>query len=56
MIFDATPPDPLPLVLDEALSSWLIRHAQFYGIAPSTFSRRVGIDMLTLARIDRRLD
>lgn len=59
MIFDATPPDPLPLVLDEApdesLSSWLIRHAQFYGIAPSTFSRRVGIDMLTLARIDRRL-
>ncbi|MGC9959948.1 MAG: TniQ family protein [Roseiarcus sp.] len=59
VIFDATPPDPLPLVLDEApdesLSSWLIRHAQFYGIAPSTFSRRVGIDMLTLARIDRRL-
>jgi TniQ len=57
--FDAAPPDPLPLVLDEApdesLNSWLIRHAQFYGIALATLCRRVGIDRLTLAGIDRRL-
>jgi hypothetical protein len=57
--FDSAPPDPLPLVLDEApdesLSSWLNRHAQFYGIAPSTFCRRVGIDRLALSRIDHRL-
>jgi len=59
VIFDSAPPDPLPLVLDEApdesLSSWLNRHAQFNGIAPSAFCRRVGIDRLTLSRIDHRL-
>jgi len=56
---DAAPPDPLPLVLDEAsdetLGSWLKRHAQFYGVAPSAFGRRVGIDRLTLARINHHL-
>ena len=59
MTIDAAPPDPLPVVLDEAsdesLSSWLKRHAQFYGVAPSAFSRRVGIDRLTLARINHHL-
>lgn len=50
------PPEPLPIVLeeapDESLSSWLTRHAAFYGIAPSVFSVRVGIDEPTFARID----
>ena len=50
------PPEPLPVVLDEApdesLSSWLTRHSDFYGIAPSAFSQRVGIDKSTFARID----
>ena len=49
-------PEPLPLVLDEAsdesLSSWLSRHAELYGIAPSALSLRVGIDGPTFARID----
>ena len=51
-------PEPLPIVLDEApdesLSSWLTRHVDFYGIAPSVFSLRIGIDEPTFAHIDHR--
>ncbi len=56
MTFAEVLPDPLPVVLDEAsdesLSSWLNRHAEFYGIAPSALSLRVGIDGPAFARID----
>ncbi len=49
-------PEPLPIVLDEArdesLSSWLARHADFYGMAPSDFSLRIGIDEPAFARLD----
>jgi hypothetical protein len=49
-------PEPLPLVLDEApdesLSSWLNRHAEFYGISPSALSLRAGINTPSFARID----
>ncbi len=53
-------PNPLPLVLeeapDESLSSWLNRHANFYGIAPSALSRHVGIGRLAFAGLDHRLN
>ena len=49
-------PEPLPIVLDEApdesLSSWLTRHVDFYGIASSAFSLRVGLNKAAFARID----
>ena len=49
-------PEPLPLVLDEApdesLSSWLNRHAEFYGVSPSALSLRAGINTPSFARID----
>ena len=49
-------PEPLPLVLDEApdefLSSWLNRHAEFYGVSPSALSFRAGINTPSFARID----
>ena len=49
-------PEPLPLVLDEApdesLSSWLNRHAEFYGVSPSALNLRAGINTPSFARID----
>ena len=49
-------PEPFPLILDEApdgsLSSWLNRHAEFYGISHSALSLRAGINRPSFARID----
>ncbi len=56
MIVAERPLEALPIVLDEApdesLSSWLTRHADFYGFAPSAFCLRVGINKSTFDRID----
>ena len=51
---------PLPVVLkaarDELLSSWLARHARFYGVTGSFFAKWLGLRLQTLrTRLSPRL-
>ena len=50
---------PLPVVLkaarDELLSSWLARHAQFYGVTGSFFAKWLGLGDFRLSALDYRL-
>jgi len=52
-------PRPLPVVLaparDEALSSWLARHATFYGLGITSMRRHCVPDSVSLPRLDRKL-
>lgn len=52
-------PRPLPVVLapaqDEALSSWIARHATFYGLSRAAMHRRCAPDAHTLQALDREL-
>ena len=50
---------PLPVVLkaarDELLSSWLARHARFYGVTGSFFAKWLGLGDFRLSALDYRL-
>ena len=50
---------PLPVVLkaarDELLSSWLARHARFYGVTGSFFAKWLGLGDFKLSALDYRL-
>jgi len=50
---------PLPVVLraapDELLSSWLARHARFYGVSGSFFAKWLGLGDVRLAALDHRV-
>ena len=50
---------PLPVVLkaarDELLSSWLARHARFYGVTGSFFAKWLGLGDVRLSALDYRL-
>ena len=50
---------PLPVVLrvarDELLSSWLARHARFYGVTSSFFAKWLGLGDIRLSTLDHRL-
>jgi hypothetical protein len=50
---------PLPVVLkaarDELLSSWLARHARFYGVAGPFFAKWLGLGDIRLLALDHRL-
>ncbi len=50
---------PLPVVLkaarDELLSSWLARHARFYGVTGSFFAKWLGLGDIRLSTLDHRL-
>ena len=52
-------PRPLPVVLapaqDEALSSWIARHAAFYGLSRAAMHRRCAPDAYSLQALDREL-
>ena len=52
-------PRPLPVVLfparDEALSSWLARHAAFYGLGITSMRRHCLPDAVSLSGLDREL-
>lgn len=52
-------PRPLPVVLaparDEALSSWLARHAAFYGLGVTSMRRHCVPDSVSLPGLDRKL-
>ncbi len=52
-------PRPLPVVLaparDEALSSWLARHAAFYGLGITSMRRHCVPDAVSLPGLDRKL-
>lgn len=52
-------PRPLPVVLaparDEALSSWLARHAAFYGLGITSMRRHCVPDAVSLPGLDRHL-
>src|SRR4051794_36571193 len=52
-------PRPLPVVLtsapDEALSSWISRHAAFYGLSRAAMLRHCAPDALSLRGLDRAL-
>lgn len=52
-------PQPLPVVLaparDEALSSWLARHAAFYGLSITNMRRYCLSDSISLPGLDRHL-
>lgn len=52
-------PRPLPVVLapadDEALSSWVARHAAFYGLSCSAMRRYCVPDAVSLRALDRHL-
>jgi len=52
-------PRPLPVVLaparDEALSSWLARHATFYGLGITSMRRHCVPDAVSLPGLDRKL-
>ena len=52
-------PRPLPVVLsparDEALSSWLARHAAFYGLGITSMRRHCVPDAVSLPGLDREL-
>lgn len=52
-------PRPLPVVLapapDEALSSWLARHAKFYGLGITSMRRHCVPDSVSLPGLDRKL-
>ena len=50
---------PLPVVLrparDELLSSWLARHARFYGVTGPFFAKWLGLGDIRLLALDHRL-
>ncbi|WP_296711683.1 TniQ family protein [Rhodoblastus sp.] len=50
---------PLPVVLkaarDELLSSWLARHARFYGVTGPFFAKWLGLGNMRLSTLDHRL-
>lgn len=50
---------PLPVVLkparDELLSSWLARHARFYGVTSPFFAKWLGLGDVRLRALDHRL-
>ena len=50
---------PLPVVLkaarDELLSSWLARHARFYGVTGPFFAKWLGLGDIRLSALDYRL-
>ncbi len=50
---------PLPVVLkaarDELLSSWLARHARFYGVTGPFFAKWLGLGDIRLTTLDHRL-
>jgi hypothetical protein len=50
---------PLPVVLkaarDELLSSWLARHARFYGVSGPFFAKWLGLGDIRLSALDYRL-
>jgi hypothetical protein len=50
---------PLPVVLtaarDELLSSWLSRHARFYGVTGPFFAKWLGLGDIRLSTLDHRL-
>ena len=50
---------PLPVVLkaarDELLSSWLARHARFYGVTGPFFAKWLGLGDIRLSALDHRL-
>lgn len=50
---------PLPVVLkaarDELLSSWLARHARFYGVTGPFFAKWLGLGDIRLSTLDHRL-
>lgn len=52
-------PRPLPVLLaparDEALSSWVVRHAAFYGLSRTAMRRYCAPDIPSLRLIDRTL-
>lgn len=47
---------PLPVVLkaarDELLSSWLARHARFYGVTGPFFAKWLGLGDIRLSTLD----
>jgi hypothetical protein len=50
---------PLPVVLraarDELLSSWLSRHARFYGVTGPFFAKWLGLGDVRFSTLDHRL-
>ena len=50
---------PLPVVLrpvaDELLSSWLVRHAAYYGVTASFFAQWLMLGTRNLSALDYRL-
>jgi hypothetical protein len=50
---------PLPVILkaarDELLSSWLARHARFYGVTGPFFAKWLGLGDIRLTTLDHRL-
>ena len=50
---------PLPVVLrpvaDELLSSWLVRHAAYYGVTASFFAEWLMLGTRNLSALDHRL-
>ena len=50
---------PLPVILkaarDELLSSWLARHARFYGVTGPFFTKWLGLGDIRLTTLDHRL-
>src|SRR5208282_4708366 len=50
---------PLPVVLrvarDELLTSWLARHARFYGVTGPFFAKWLGLGDIRLTTLDHRL-
>ena len=50
---------PLPVVLrpvaDELLSSWLVRHAAYYGVTASFFAQWLRLGTRNLSALDHRL-
>jgi len=50
---------PLPVVLkparDELLSSWLARHARFYGVTSPFFAKWLGLGDIRLSTLDHRI-
>ena len=50
---------PLPVVLrpvvDELLSSWLVRHAAYYGVTASFFAQWLMLGTRNLSALDHRL-